>query len=580
MKHKKLLCAGVASMALLMTGCNTYVDSLTPIKPLDNTCSYQFTSLSGLGKSNYKRVDSSKMRTSLRDVFLSGQYLINCPTTGNVNVLVLPIDFSMGGSNNQFYSGASTKYYDDYTSTSTYVGGDTANQKLENIKKAFAGSKEDGDSELYFYSLSEFYKKSSQGKLNLDAWVAPWYKYDMTPVDFNQDDSLLYSLEEDGEVVTVQSSKQWGVLDAAVEAAKKAYNEQRKKGDPTFAQKFDSDHDGYIDACYMVPSAPIDQDEFWAFTFWKYCDGNYIGNANGNKKDPKPHVYVWASYDFMLDYGESHELDTHTYIHEFGHMLGLEDYYSYDSGKSGTLGFCDMMDNNIGDHNPYSKTVMGWTKPYVVTGDCTIKLKPYQTSNECIILPRSGSWNGTAFDEYIMLQYYTPTGLYKIDAENSLFSEMNSTNSSLTMPSQSGVWAYHVDSRLIKESWLEETQEWSIRGYSDYCYADKSGQVSFSLGNSNTYSRGVVQGNYLISSIASDKKDKNASINFFQRNGTFTGDSLFSLNGGKSSATFGFNNYKQFDLNERYTLDYAFEITEMDENGVTIVFDKGVQVGK
>ena len=58
---------------------------------------------------------------------------------------------------------------------------------------------------------------------------------------------------------------------------------------------------------------------------------------------------AWGAPDY--GYGK---VDAHTYIHEMGHMLGLPDYYDY-SFKSSPTGMYDMQDNNVGDHNPFSK---------------------------------------------------------------------------------------------------------------------------------------------------------------------------------------------------------------------------------
>ena len=70
------------------------------------------------------------------------------------------------------------------------------------------------------------------------------------------------------------------------------------------------------------------------------------------------------------------KLDTHTYIHETGHFLGLNDYYS-DTPTYSPIGKHDMMDANVGDHNSYSKMLLGWTKPYLVTGNGTIDLNEF-----------------------------------------------------------------------------------------------------------------------------------------------------------------------------------------------------------
>lgn len=62
------------------------------------------------------------------------------------------------------------------------------------------------------------------------------------------------------------------------------------------------------------------------------------------------------------------------FTHETGHAMGFTDYYSNSSGTAdleylyltGTLTF-DMMDNNIGDHNGFSKWIAGWLTDEDVT---------------------------------------------------------------------------------------------------------------------------------------------------------------------------------------------------------------------
>lgn len=66
--------------------------------------------------------------------------------------------------------------------------------------------------------------------------------------------------------------------------------------------------------------------------------------------------------------------------HETGHLLGLNDYYSYDTSNrkddeeaytggalEGGLGGMDMMDANIGEQNAFSKWLLGWLEPEIIT---------------------------------------------------------------------------------------------------------------------------------------------------------------------------------------------------------------------
>lgn len=91
------------------------------------------------------------------------------------------------------------------------------------------------------------------------------------------------------------------------------------------------------------------------------------------------------------------------------------------------------MDYNVGDHNPFSKILMGWVTPYVVTNTTKINLSSFGQTGGCILLIDEFS---SIYDEYYLIDLYTPDGLNKLEAgNNGLFSI-------------SGIRIYHVDARL------------------------------------------------------------------------------------------------------------------------------------
>jgi hypothetical protein len=139
-------------------------------------------------------------------------------------------------------------------------------------------------------------------------------------------------------------------------------------------------------------------------------------------------------YELMM---VNNQIDASTIIHETGHKLGLEDYYDYasDDGSNNEwgLGGADMMDSTVGDHNPFSKLLLGWIQPKVVTESMDLILDPFSTSGDAYII--TDDWNGSLFDEYIIAMYYTPTGLYQ--GFDDFFFD-----------GQSGLILYHVDARL------------------------------------------------------------------------------------------------------------------------------------
>ena len=143
-------------------------------------------------------------------------------------------------------------------------------------------------------------------------------------------------------------------------------------------------------------------DLLWAFTSWNTTSSAPIS------------VYCWASYGFMQKDARLKKKDAHTFIHETGHMLGLEDYY--DTGYSlSPFGGLGMMDYNILDLDVYSKWALGWIDPKTITNSTkltnkglTVTLKPFESSGDALVvgLPNNNGWYG---EEYIILEYYTPT---------------------------------------------------------------------------------------------------------------------------------------------------------------------------
>ncbi|MFA5481123.1 MAG: hypothetical protein WC282_01895, partial [Bacilli bacterium] len=316
---------------------------------------------------------------------------------------------------------------------------------LTRLETLFNGSAASTD---YWESVSSFYEKTSYGNIDMNFTIAPKYNTGYTAAQAAQLD------------VTNTQYFSTNLLRDAVANYKTANGS-------TSTQQFDSDGDGYIDAVWMIYSCPnagnsptiasISED-YWAYVFWDY-------NQSSSTISPNSNAYAWASYDFMNEGGGITKEDAHTYIHETGHLLGLDDYYNYDDNDDAEVpnpyhptGGIDMMDYNVTDHNVWSKMAMGWTKPYVVTGNAEITINPAESSGDAILI--ADSWNGTSFDEFLMLELYTPTGLNALDSQTAY---NGSYPRGYTIP---GVRLYHVDSRLQRYSVYSEPMISSVYGYS------------------------------------------------------------------------------------------------------------------
>lgn len=327
------------------------------------------------------------------------------PSTGKVKILVIPM--LMPG----------------YTTIDINAdGNDDKLQVREDLQKAFFAK----ESETY-ESVSSFYKKSSFNKLHLSGYVTEWYDVGANSEYTNASQIDYYDT--------------YSVVQEAVEWVKDTQNID--------IADYDSDMDGYIDGVFCIYSCPnytnggphTDYGNYWAYTAW----GNQTedGGQAPSIENPVYNLYGWASYDFMYEEYGFKKIDARTYIHEMGHFLGLNDYYS-DHSSYNPVGKVDMMDANIIDHNSYSKMLLGWTKPYVVTGNAKIDLQTMCNENSLIVIPSDSTVieNNTfdPFSEYILIELYTNDGLNYQDSKTQY------GNTPLAMSSK-GVRIYHIDNR-------------------------------------------------------------------------------------------------------------------------------------
>lgn len=321
------------------------------------------------------------------------------PSTGEPKVLVIPVEFT------------------DALAPTNMVS---------DLEKAFFGTSTDTGWE----SLQSYYYKSSYGKLNIEGTVLEPFNtgyssthYDKLQEEYNEQLDAYLNYETD----VYPDNVEWSIIKAALEY----YDDQINY------DEYDTDKDGYIDSIYLIYTVDYDNtnDEtlWWAFTTEYFTeDVEYYDNVEAD-------YYIFMSYHFLFDElcGNTMKYNTETIIHETGHLLGLDDYYDYDetSGPDGGIGGGDMMDYNVGDHNAFSKLLLGWVTPYVTTNNTvTIDLNSFEQTGDCIMICKN--WNGSVFTEFYIIDFYTPTGLNEMGAGfNGLFST-------------SGIRIYHIDATL------------------------------------------------------------------------------------------------------------------------------------
>lgn len=471
------------------------------------------------------------------------------PTIGNPKLLVVPV----------------------------YFAGDTAPSKgeLDIVKTAFFGE----EGETKFPSLSAYYKKSSYGNLNIGGVVTEAFQYSQSASAFQNSFENSQKTTDDVLSETITWAKSKGYLN----------------------NTFDTNGDGYydgIDLIYFTDKDENDNEDLW----WAYT--TYV-DEEGSASNPAPCRYFWSPMSMISNGYYNPDIDTHTLIHETGHMLGLDDYYSYDKTSGGSYkespaAMVDMMDCNVGDHDAFSKMLMGWAAPKVVTGtgNFSITLSSFEETGEFLLIPAS-SYNNTVFDEYMILQYYTPTGLNALDSTG--YQEWTDSGyyGHGGTYSASGLQAFHVDARLWSVQYNDNTGKYSNVSYatdpseseveiSNNLYkinygiaASNTGSYSLDVaksknasGTGNTFSKALTYNskNRLITALPASGSSRHLSSNF---ESTFGNNStLYTLSGNNtytnSKLSSCYQNNGKFNNGE--TFPYSFSITAQTSDSITISF--------
>ena len=489
-------------------------------------------------KERYIAPKNVKMKYSYND--LSGILLNNenvCPSIGNVNLLVIPVHIP--GDNT---------YYNE--------------EVRKDIEEVFFGDSYDSESQLGFSSLTEYFYESSYGQLNFQGKVTNWFNLEeYTNIQFPSE----ITEGNDGTIVTE-------ILEKAVDWAESFENID--------LSQYDNNKDGSIDGVWLVydhldwkteyeikkNSDPTYAGAGLNTAFWNFTGWDWLTVPNTNK--PTTSAFSWASVSMMytsycerntlgaprLNNLSSIPLDSHVFIHETGHLMGLDDYYASDNDLYHPVGKSTMMDQNVCDLDSYSKMLLGWVTPYVVYGTSEI-LIPTATSSKhgVIVIPTNheeiselveqANIQGTTknfvyefnpFSEYIMIDLYSPDGLNEQDTfGKTIYGKDKGIETT-------GVRIYHVDSRIFKCT-IVDTINGSLITYDS---------------NNYTWDGTDLEGNEAVLMPISNQKIENSSFQLPEEFDNFdqirlleaTQTNTFSNNGVASSSTLFTTKTKDFDI--------------------------------
>lgn len=437
--------------------------------------------------------DEVESFSSYLDVYRHKNRYIAMNTTGTSNILVIPVDF------------------EDCTCETIKV---KKEDYFANVENAFFGE----TSSTRFESVASYFDKSSYGKLKIKGKVVHEF--------FRSPYSVSYLNEGSYE------DKQQKIPDLYSRAIE------------WYSSKYDDISSFYINGnkslglpiyfVYTAPYANTSKSVFWAYTF-----------LTGS-------LFSWSSYATMnLDYRNLP--DSHTFIHETGHLLSLRDYYATNDSKFGPTGRIDMMDYSIGDETAYSKMALNWVRPYVVTSDATITIKPLSTSRDLILL--ANDWNGSVFDEYLLIEFYTPDELNEYDA--------NVGNTSAILPNNPGLKVYHVDSRAAFFTYNTGRNDSVPQGY--------VGKAKLSK---DKYRVGIAHNNAYDDKSEYSKRSLYHLLENHEANTFYSGEMATMKTFWYKGDDFGVSCFKDFTFNNGELLDFTFRVDALDSESATITFTK------
>lgn len=295
-------------------------------------------------------------------------------------------------------------------------GGDPMDEAFfERLKKMLGGPLDSS----FFLNTKEYYRNASYGQFDLEYDIMPVYRLNLTMDEWvNREQTFKYLTYEREAIV---------------------YAIDHYVSDPSV---YDSDKDGYLEGIVCITNEPFS-----------------VENASSCVILTQDYVDMYPDYAkvrFFVDTmvrcfdTSSEDYRNNVLAHELAHYFGIDDYYDY-RGISEFLTKFDLQSGTFGDWNPFSKMAVGWIDPYVITPDVekvTIKLRNSAEYPDAVLIP-CGEWNGTPFDEYLLLDVFAGKGnneapfsfFYQHDYENDVSEE------------DGGVRLLHVDTRLMRRTY-------------------------------------------------------------------------------------------------------------------------------
>ena len=176
--------------------------------------------------------------------------------------------------------------------------------------------------------------------------------------------------------------------------------------------QYDTNNDGRIDNVFIYYAGHNEAEGASASTIWPHRSIVYTGDRVNGKL-----IYDYACTSELRGFSGNEMCGIGTFCHEFGHVLGLPDYYDTDkSAEQYTLGTWDIMCS--GSYNGSGKTPpsytagerfqLGWVTPIQLQEAGQYTLEPIEGGSKQVYLiaktNHNLSWESASPNEYWLLE--------------------------------------------------------------------------------------------------------------------------------------------------------------------------------
>ena len=199
-----------------------------------------------------------------------------------------------------------------------------------------------------------------------------------------------------------------------------------------------------FDAVMAIHSGPGGESSGDSNDIWSAHWPSITINTNDDDEDGNDHVIRRISQvpEYQLSNGERNPLGV--WCHEFGHELGLPDYYDTDGSSEGVGNWAVMAAGSWGNNgetpvyfSAYSRYWLGWDEPITVEDDVTnLVIEPVSEGGNIYKLPIPGNWSNS--EQYFLLE------------------NRQQTRYDTYLPGE-GLLIWHIDEEIMFSKWSSNT---------------------------------------------------------------------------------------------------------------------------